>query len=69
MNGVSDILGLFEGKFLAIEVKTPKNRVRPAHQKNFIKRINKGGGIAFFATSVDEVKEKLWTLKHSSENE
>ena len=60
LNGVSDIIGIYKGKFLAIEVKTPKNKLRPAHQKAFIEEINKRGGIAFFATSVEEVEDFLY---------
>ena len=59
LNGVSDIIGIYKGKFLAIEVKTPKNKLRPDHQVSFIAQINMSGGLAFFATSVEEVKEKL----------
>jgi penicillin-binding protein-related factor A (putative recombinase) len=59
INGVSDILGIYHGRFLAIEVKRPSNKERPEHQVQFIQNILKQGGIAFFATSVEEVKEKL----------
>jgi penicillin-binding protein-related factor A (putative recombinase) len=59
INGVSDILGIFNGQFLAIEVKRPSNKVRPDDQVNFIKHINSMGGKAFFATSIDDVKEGL----------
>ena len=66
INGVSDILGIYKGKFLAIEVKTPKNKTRPAHQKAFISEVNKRGGIAFFATSIEEVKENLVKVTKNS---
>lgn len=59
INGVSDILGVFRGRFLAIEVKTPKNKKRPEHQVAFLQSVNEMGGIGFFATSVKEVEEKL----------
>lgn len=59
INGVADIIGVLNGRFLAIEVKTPENKLRPAHQERFLEQINKKGGIAFFATSLEEVKEKL----------
>lgn len=59
INGVSDILGIYKGRFLAIEVKKPSNKLRPEHQIQFINNVIKNGGIAFFATSVEEVREKL----------
>lgn len=59
INGVSDILGVFKGKFLAIEVKRPQNKERPLDQKLFIDHINRNGGLAFFATSVEDVKREL----------
>ena len=59
--GVSDIIGiLWDGRFLAIEVKTPKRRtnVSPAQQK-FLEVVNKAGGVGFVACDVNEVKDKL----------
>ena len=59
INGVADILGVLpDGKFLAIEVKTPKGRVSPA-QINFINRINKEGGVALVARGLKEVVDAL----------
>lgn len=59
INGVSDILGVYNGRFIAIEVKTPQNKVRTEEQVSFVDHINKNGGIAFFATSIEEVKAGL----------
>lgn len=56
--GVADILGIYKGKPLAIEVKYGKGRLQP-HQKEFLDRFEKEGGIAFVAYSIDEVIEKL----------
>jgi len=56
--GVSDILGIWNGKFLAIEVKTERGNLSD-HQKRFIDMINREGGIAFVARSVDDVIIKL----------
>jgi len=58
ISGVSDILCVIEGKFVAIEVKSAKGRPSP-DQIKFIDNVNKHGGIAFIARSWDEVKEKL----------
>ena len=58
--GQSDIIGLMpDGRFLAIEVKAPTNKLRPDHQQDFIDRINSNGGVAFFADSISVVKEHL----------
>jgi len=59
IKGVSDILGVVEGKFLAIEVKSAKGVLSP-EQRVFIARINQEGGIAFVARSVDQVARELY---------
>jgi len=59
LKGVSDILGIYEGRFIAIEVKTPQNKKRPSHQVEFIDMININGGLAFFATDVNTVRTKF----------
>lgn len=56
--GVPDIVGVYDGKFLGIEVKTRNGVVSP-HQKQFIDNINAAGGLAFVARSVQDVVEKL----------
>ena len=70
INGVSDILGIFKGRFLAIEVKTPQNKKRTEDQNSFINQVNKRGGLAFYATSIEDVKAALEmkTEKVLSEN-
>jgi penicillin-binding protein-related factor A (putative recombinase) len=65
IKGVSDILGIVEGKMLAIEVKSAKGRVSP-EQRVFITRINNEGGIAFVARNVDQVARELY--KHFPEH-
>ncbi len=75
INGVSDILGVYNGKFLAIEVKRPsistktgqiKHRTQEELEKlasdeqiEFVNHIKRCGGIAFFADSIDTVEEQL----------
>lgn len=75
INGVADILGIFEGRFLAIEVKKPyiskktlgiKYRTQEEIQKlasedqvTFIDTIKDRGGVAFFADSVEVVEDQL----------
>jgi penicillin-binding protein-related factor A (putative recombinase) len=56
--GVSDILGIYREKFLAIEVKSEKGRLLP-EQREFIDEVNENGGIAFVARSVEDVQARL----------
>jgi penicillin-binding protein-related factor A (putative recombinase) len=58
LKGVSDILGLYQGRFLAIEVKTKTGRLSPV-QKLFLERVKSYGGIAFVARSVEDVGVEL----------
>lgn len=61
--GVSDILGICNKRFLAIEVKRNKPKGYPSkEQKEFIEEVNLSGGIAFIARSVDDVKSVLSTI-------
>lgn len=55
MKGVSDILGIYKGRFLAIEVKQ-FGKYASKEQKEFIKNVNDAGGIAFVARSIDDLK-------------
>jgi hypothetical protein len=52
--GVPDIVGCYQGRLLAIEVKAPKGVVSD-HQQRFIDNINAAGGLAFVCRSVDDV--------------
>ena len=54
--GVSDILACIRGRFVAIEVKKPGNKPS-ALQVNFINAINSIGGLAFWADSLEDVKD------------
>lgn len=58
IKGVADILGIWKGKLLAIEVKTPKKYPSP-EQREFLSNVIKHGGIGFVARSIDDVKEFL----------
>ena len=59
-NGVSDILGIYKGRMLAIEVKKPGGKATDS-QQDFINRIKKMGGVAGVCTSVDEARELIKT--------
>ena len=59
--GVSDILGCLDGKFWALELKTPEKFKRPGHgltplQVEFIKNVRDAGGVAFCVCSVEQVE-------------
>jgi Holliday junction resolvase len=56
--GVADIIGIYMGKPLAIEVKSEKGRLSK-YQERWLKRFENAGGIAFVARSVDDVEERL----------
>lgn len=55
MAGISDLIGIYKGRFIAIEVKTPDNKKgATVLQKWFINTVISCGGTAFVARSVDE---------------
>lgn len=56
--GMSDIIGIVEGRFLAIEVKSEKGVLSP-DQKSFIMDVNESGGVAFVARSIQDVVTNL----------
>ena len=56
--GVPDIIGCFKGRLIGIEIKSEKGVVSE-YQKEFIENINRAGGLAFVARSVDDVIEGL----------
>jgi Holliday junction resolvase len=56
--GCPDILGIWKGKMLGIEVKGGRGYLTEIQQQ-FIDRINTEGGVAFVARSVDDVETHL----------
>lgn len=56
--GVPDIIGVLNGRFIAIEVKVPGERPSKL-QELTLSRIRAAGGIAGWATSVEESGEIL----------
>lgn len=56
--GISDIVGIYQGRFLAIECKSAKGVLRPA-QEMFLRTVREAGGIALVARSVSDVEEGL----------
>lgn len=58
--GSSDLIGIYKGRFLAVEVKVPGKRPT-SEQLNFIDVVNKAGGIAAWVTSVEEFRNLFLT--------
>lgn len=60
MKGMSDIIGVraSDGKIVCIEIKNSVGKLS-IHQKAFLNKINRCGGIAFCARSVEQVIEEL----------
>lgn len=58
IKGVSDILGIWNGRFVAIEVKSKTGRVT-TEQRAFIEEMNTLGAIAFVARCVADVRERI----------
>lgn len=59
LNGLPDILCLYKGFFLGLELKREKGGTPTTLQKRKIKAINDNGGIGVIVRSVDEVEEIL----------
>lgn len=59
INGVSDILGIYKGRLLAIEVKRLSSDKPTQEQEQFLERVRKLGGISGVARSIDDVREIL----------
>lgn len=58
-NGFSDLFGMtLDGRFIALEVKTPEGRVSEEQEK-FIAAIKKRGGLAAVVRSVEEALRVL----------
>ena len=56
--GIADLIGIYEGKPLAIEVKGPRGKVS-LEQEEWLKCFREAGGIAFVAYSPDDVIKEL----------
>lgn len=63
--GLPDIIGVYEGRFLGIEIKCPgKEGTLTDLQKKTLDKIRRAGGVAFMATSPQQIdtilKEELY---------
>ena len=56
--GLPDIVGVYQGKFIGIEIKCPgKEDTLTDLQKKTLEKISKAGGVAFMATSPQQIAE------------
>lgn len=62
LKGVADILGIWQKRPLAVEVKSVVGRLSQ-EQKNFLDKFMKEGGISITARSVEDVVKQLASLK------
>ena len=53
--GGSDLIGIFKGRFVALEIKRPGG-IKTPEQINFVRAIKEGVGLAGFAHSIDEAE-------------
>ncbi|MDT2980647.1 VRR-NUC domain-containing protein [Enterococcus casseliflavus] len=58
-SGTPDILACVAGKFIGIEVKRPDGGVVSELQKSKLRKIEKAGGVAIVARSVEDVSTML----------
>ncbi len=66
--GTSDILGIWRGKMLCIEVKSAKGRLRP-EQKDFLQAMANLGAICMIARSLQDVILVLDALTHKGHSD
>lgn len=61
IKGISDILAIGPlGRLIAIEVKTPARKKNLTdYQRDFLNNVNASGGLAFVATSLEDVKVEI----------
>ena len=65
--GVSDVIGVIRGRFLAVEVKIGKDRLSP-EQEGFILSVRHAGGNAFVVHTFDEFKREWDNIKKDTED-
>lgn len=60
--GVSDVLAVYKGQCIAIEVKIGKDRLSP-EQDGFLQNISAAGGNSYVAKDFEEFK-KWWAIQY-----
>ena len=66
-SGLPDIIGVYDGRFVALEVKRPGINPRPL-QAWFLDQIGRHKGVAEVVHSVDETKEIIVNLTTRGES-
>lgn len=66
--GTPDILACVHGHFIAIEVKSEKGRISPLQSYHLLK-IRDAGGEAWVVRSLEELEDKLLTIRKTNYNE
>lgn len=66
IRGVSDILGIYKKRMLAIEVKAAKGSLS-RFQTMFLQDVNNNGGVAIVARSIEDVELALQKLGENHE--
>lgn len=74
MKGISDILGVINGKMVAIEVKKPTTEIAaktyPTRaQKDFLAKVRANGGYGCVARSIEDVEEFLLLMVGNDDKE
>lgn len=65
INGTADILGIAYGKFIAIEVKTPKTIKKVSeNQQAFLNKVSQMGGRSIAVCKLDEVVNFIEGIKN-----
>lgn len=66
LNGMPDIMCLYKGIFLGLELKRPKQGKPTDLQKRKIKFINDNGGVGIFVENLDDVKTLIDVISSDS---
>lgn len=61
-SGAADLVGLYRGRFVALEIKTSVGRLSP-EQKTFRQLVERKGGIYVVLRSVDEARAWLSSVR------
>lgn len=62
-NGSGDLIGIVNGRFLSVEVKSASGRLRP-EQRQWMEMVNNMGGIGICAKTPDEAEKKIIAANH-----
>jgi len=63
LEGSADIIGCYMGRFIAIEAKSAKGKTS-SEQDRFIEEINRCGGYAIVARSLDDAKALIANINY-----